>query len=251
MIQTINGINRIDSFSKINTIYSSKNNQLRTTENKNDAFEKSNVTFKSTNPRMLKNSFKDVDIRLAKMALGRDIETFGKDLISNSKVFLGNKTNFAEKIFMTLTFMAPFAVADDIEATKNAKKSIENIKKLRPLLSEYQQAEHAAENRRYFDYSFSGAEKRLKNANYINNTPIAAINDLLMLSDSNHTLSWDFSNHDIYKAADILYSSFYETNDQKYKPKVRSVIKDLSDFYTPNSFDDVNLGYYHVDLTKF
>lgn len=81
------------------------------------------------------------------------------------------------------------------------------------------------------DLEIVSAKIRLDNATYIENTPIAALNDLLLISgNQNKALSWDYSSSD-FKQAENALKNFSSYNNSEFSARITKVLDSLRNIW--------------------
>ena len=81
------------------------------------------------------------------------------------------------------------------------------------------------------DLEIVSAKERLGNSTYIDETPIAALNDLLLISgNQDKALSWDYSGSDFEQAEKVL-KNFSSCNNSEFSARITKVLDSLKNIW--------------------
>lgn len=234
MLLAINATNGIGSVNKVKATKSYQTqNTIKTGEG--DVFEKGAPSFKSIScSKYLQyvntpNYLHPTHITAAKGSLNKNLNSWEKDLHRA----IGARDKSGSGLLNVITLGA-FSLLDVASMRSSVKDMIENIEVIQPKIKDMQHNEKVANSIRKSSRGISSAKERLANSDYVENTPIAALNDLLTVAGHRgFELDWDYSKKDYETAKDFLNK--YNAKDSSYSNKIDKALFYLNEFWTvPN-----------------
>lgn len=232
MLQAINGIEKNNNFNKIETRALTQGLKVNTTLPV-DTFEKSNVTFKGKTIAALCNKFRKVDLVAAKGTMRKDLNAWKDELCR-----LERKDLFDSKLLLVFSILGSLGAFHAImykDIKKDVEQLIDNIKTIRPDLEKYEIDEKVADIRRANYNDIPSAKKRLENKEYVEKTPIAAANDLLLINGiKNFKLTFDYTEKDFNTVKQLL--SNIEQEDS-YSSLTKETLKILNNYCSIPEFE--------------